>query len=94
MHLITEAEKHLDKAEALKLQCMQQEPEEYMDSFSDLVELLRNDTTPLPLIMQMMPISPIPSLTPSSPPPLVDWSSEMETDGADPCAVPPEVLAQ
>ncbi|KAK1221508.1 hypothetical protein PQX77_015684 [Marasmius sp. AFHP31] len=94
MHLIAEAEKHLDEAEALKPPRMQQEPEEYMDSFSDLVELLRNDPIPLPLITQMMPTSPIPSPTPSSPPPLVDWSSEMETDKVDPWVVPPEALAQ
>ncbi|KAK1215092.1 hypothetical protein PQX77_022311 [Marasmius sp. AFHP31] len=41
-----------------------------------------------------MPTSPIPSPTPSSPPPLVDWSSEMETNEVDPWVVPPEVLAQ
>ncbi|KAK1215893.1 hypothetical protein PQX77_021479 [Marasmius sp. AFHP31] len=94
MHLIAEAEKHLDKAEALKPQRMQPEPEEYMDSFSDLVELLRNDPTPLPSITQTMPISPIPFPTPSSPPPLVDWSSEMELDEVDPWVVLPQVLAQ
>ncbi|KAK1225429.1 hypothetical protein PQX77_011636 [Marasmius sp. AFHP31] len=94
MHLIAEAEKHLDEAEALKPPQMQQEPEEYMDSFSDLVELLRNDPTPLPSITQTMPISPIPSQTPSSPPPLVDWSLEMENDEVDLWVVPPHVLAQ
>ncbi|KAK1219471.1 hypothetical protein PQX77_017810 [Marasmius sp. AFHP31] len=41
-----------------------------------------------------MPTSPIPSPTSSSPPPLVDWSSELQTDEVDPWVVPPEALAQ